>query len=596
MVEVARPSIRATGDSKRLILAGSLLGLAVLAVSRIWLGGFDAIGSDQGRYIFTGLALLDGRGFSTEAGDPFLFRSPAYPLFLAGAFRIGGEPAADIAAWLIGLIGLSIGVWQAGRIGRPVAAAATAALLASVPIVWEQVASLGVDMPQAALFLAALPFLWTPRTIRWIAAGLVLALAILVKETVAPAAVLLPLAWLPFFSRLSWRRWAGLTTAFAATIAIAVSWWWLYVWFMTGRIFPLNSLDAIVADAGDVAGPAPSIRPVLVMVVAVVSGLLLLRVRGGDPRVRVLVAAILGAMPAGIVTVMAGQPMRNVLPLLVVTCVVVGVLVAEVTRRISGVRATLALAMLASIAVIGIGIGQFAVNPALRDPLAGEVAAFVAPKLSAGDAIISSVRYRSALGVALFSDKVAVRLIPARPVDPLVPPESYLWLGLRRGTLFGITRHDWTKVVGEAGVTYLVVGEPHPLSPSELLPVLATDIGSRNGLHLVRQFDAASGSVQIFEVRVADVASPPAIRLHAQPEALLAWLTSATNAGLPNPVTHLLISNPVMPRRAPGQGVLFDHLGSAACFRPIREGPERRVTIEVRRNQKRCLTVEHVQP
>jgi hypothetical protein len=575
------------------IVAGAFIGLIALAVCRIWLGGFDAMGSDQGRYVYSGLAMLDSRGFATEGGDPFLFRSPAYPLVLATAYRVGGEPAADIVAWLIGLVGLTVGVWQAGRLGGAIAAAATAALFASVPIVWEQSASLGVDLPGTAVFLAALPLLWRARVANWVAAGLVLALAILVKETVAPVAIVLPLAWLPVWSRLSWRRWAGLTAAFAVTISQAVSWWWLYVWFQTGRFFPLNSLDAIVTDAEDVAGPAPSIRPLLVIGAATVSGLLLLRFRGGDPRVRVLIAAMLGTSPAAIVAYTAGQPTRNVLPLLAVTSIVGAVLVAEVVRRVAGTRRTVLLATLAAIAVVGVGLGQSAVNPPVHDSLPREAAAFVEPNLAAGDAIVSSLRDRTVLGVALFDNHVLVRAIPTRPVNPQVPADSYLWLGLRRGTLFGITRHDWTTVVGGPGVRYLIVAQPHPLSPTELLAVLGTDIGRRNGLRPVRQLEDANGSVQIYEVDATDVASPPAIRLHARPEALIAWIRSVTEAGRPDAVAELLRATPVTPRQA-GMAELFRLMGPNVCFRPIREGAERRIRVEARQDQKRCLSAEEV--
>lgn len=585
--------MRSIGTPDRLVVAGALAGLIALAVVRILLGGFDSMGTDQGRYVYTGLALLDGRGFATESGDPFLFRSPAYPLVLATAYRAGGEAGADIAAWLIGLLGLAVGVWQAERLGGAIAAAATAVFVASAPIIWEQSASLGVDLPQTAVFLVALPLLWRDRVASWIAAGLLLALAILVKETVAPAAVLLPLAWLPVWSELSWRRWVALTAAFAFTIVQAVSWWWLYIWFETGRFFPLNSLDAIVADAEDVAGPGPSIRPLLVIGAAATAGLLLLLRRRRDPRVRVLLAAMAGAAPAATVAFTAVQPTRNVLPLLALTCVAGALVVAEAVRSVPAARRTVLLAAFAAIAVVAVAFGQSRVARPIRMALPGEVAALVEPNLGAGDAVVSSVRDRTALGVALFDNNVRVPAIPTRPVDPQVTADEYIWLGLRRGTLFGITRRDWTVVVGGPGVRYLVVAAPHPLSPSELMPVLETNIGQRNGLRIVRRFEDAFGATEVFEVDPAEVSSPPAIRLHARPEVLVAWIKSVTNSGRADAAAELLRATVVTPRQA-GLRELFDLMGPNACFRPINEGAERPIRIEPRQNQKRCLSAEEV--
>jgi hypothetical protein len=244
-------------------------------------------------------------------------------------------------------------------------------------------------------------------------------------------------------------------------------------------------------------------------------------------------------------------------------------------------------------AVAVVGLGQSRVSPPHRESLPREAAGFVGPNLAAGDAIVSSVRDRTALGVALFDRHVRVGAIPSRPVDPRVRADAYLWLGLRRGTLFGITRDGWTTVVGGPGVRYLVVAQPHPLSPSELLPVLATDIGQRNGLRPVRQLEDRYGTVQIFEVNASEVSSPPAIRLHARPEALVAWIKSVTEAGRADAAAELLRATAVTPRQA-GLRELFDLMGPNACFRAIREGSERPIRIEPRQDQKRCLSADEI--
>ncbi len=580
----------------RLLVAGALAAICTLAVGRVVLGGFDAMGTDQSRYLVTGLSLLGGRGFTTEAGDLFLFRSPAYPLYLASAFSVGGELAAYLAAWLVGLAGLMIAVGLAYGLGGVIAAAATATFLACVPMIWEQIASVGIDLPQTALLLAALPLFWSPRLARWVAGGLVLSLAILVKETAAPVAVAVPLAWLPIWSPVSWRRWFGLTAGLAVTVAQAVSWWWLYVWFTTGRIFPLNSLDAIVYDAADVSEPTSSGAALAAVAGALLVASVVLRIRGRDPRIRVMVASLAGAAPAALVAITAAQPSRNVLPLVAITTVVAGVVVGEAAAFLRGRHRTAAIAVLTAVAVVGVGLGQWRAAPAIQDRLPGITAAFVEPQVSSGEVIVSSQRYRSPLGFALFHDDVAVRSVPTRPADPLASPDTYIWLGLRRGTLFAIDRDDWVGTLTEGPVKYLVVAEPHPLSPSELLPLLAGDVGQRNGLRLVEQIEGPTATVNIFEVDAAAVAAPPAIRLHARPEALLAWLASARRAGQTNAAADLTAASAVTLRRAAGLGELMAELGDTACFRPAREEDARRIIIEARDDQARCLASDEVSP
>ena len=59
--------------------------------------------ADHARYVFSGMSLLDGRGYVSEAGGPFYVRAPAYPLMVGGAYAVAGANGAHVrrgvSAW-----------------------------------------------------------------------------------------------------------------------------------------------------------------------------------------------------------------------------------------------------------------------------------------------------------------------------------------------------------------------------------------------------------------------------------------------------------------------------------------------------------------
>ena len=176
---------------------------------------------------------------------------------------------------------------------------------------WEQIASLGIDLPHAAFYLAA------DRPPQPADAGSlagrrlpVSASRCLIKETAAPAVFLLPLAWLPAWSDLSWGRWARLGLLLLIAVAVVAAWWWVLVWRETGLLFPLNSLRAIVPTE-DVLDASPQRTLQIAWIAAAPLWAYLVLTRFRDLGVRLLAFGALALAPAVIATVALAQPERN---------------------------------------------------------------------------------------------------------------------------------------------------------------------------------------------------------------------------------------------------------------------------------------------
>ena len=551
------------------------------------------MGADHARYVYAGMSLLDGRGYVNESGETYLLRAPAYPLMVGGAYGIAGATGAHLVAWGLGLVALLLAIVVAERMGGPVAALATTAAVVAVAQFWEQLVSLGIDLPQAAMYLAAILLLWQPRPAYWLAAGGLLGVALLVKETIAPAVVLLPVAWLPVWSGLAWRRWAWLASLFLLAVAVVAGWWWLLVLRETGLLFPLNSLQAIVPDE---AALSVSLTPAILLagLGAAAAWAYLLLARFRDPGVRLLVAGSLALAPAVVLTVALAQPARNLTAVVLLTCVATGVALADLLRaltpRVAAARARPALVAGVGVALVAAAaIGQLSISPPVADPLPADTAAVLRKGLEPGREIISTFRYRSALGVELFDEDVSVRLVPVRAVERAADPARYLWLGERRGTLFGLTRDNWQRVLGSPSAAYLVLIAPHPLTPAELIPTLRSGAGEEAGLTFVKRLRGPTGTADVFEIAPDRIDRAPRIHLHAQPDALVHWLDIAAATGTTDAAAALLAARPVVPAQSRDLEVLAGRLGAAACFRPEQEGDRAVLVVELAEGQPDCV-------
>jgi hypothetical protein len=563
-----------------------------VAVLRLATGGWDAMLADHSRYVFSGMSLLDGRGYVGEAGETFYVRSPAYPVMVGGGFAVAGSDGAHLVAWGLGLVGLLLALWLAARAGGPLGALATAAAIIAVPQFWEQIVSLGIDLPHAAFYLGAIALLWHPRPGHWLAAGGLLGLALLIKETVAPAVVLLPIAWLPAWSGLSWRIWARLSLVFLLAIAVVAGWWWFLVWRETGLLFPLNSLRAIVPDEAELSLD-PTRTSAVAWLAAAAAWAYLLFTRFRDSGVRLLAFGALALAPAVAATVLLSQPERNLTVVVLLSCVAAGVAVADVSRgaavRVPSWARLAGTAAVALILIAGPVIGQQSVRAAHRDSLAADAAAVIRPTLRAGQEVVSSFRGRSPLGVELFGANVRVRLLPVAAVQRSADASDYLWLGERRGTLFGLTRADWQRVLGSDDAAYLVLLAPHPLTPTELLPALRSADGQPAGLTLVDTLARQFGTADIFQITPGLIDRATEVHLHAEPGALIHWLDEAEAAGMADAAGSLLEARPVVFAAAADLTSLAGRLGAGACFRPMQEDTQPVLSIEPAEGQGDCV-------
>ena len=565
-----------------------------VAVVRLATGGWDAMLADHSRYVFSGMSLLDGRGYVGEAGETFYVRSPAYPVMVGGGFAVGGSDGAHLVAWGLGLAGLVMAVWLAARLGGPLAGLATAAAIITVPQFWEQIVSLGIDLPHAAIYLGAIALLRYPMPGHWLAAGGLLGLTLLVKETVAPAVLLLPIAWLPPWSGLIWRTWARLSTVFLLAIAVVAGWWWFLVWRETGLLFPLNSLQAIIRDEAEVTLSTTRTSAVAWLAVAAAWAYLLAR-RFREAGVRLVALGALALAPAVTATVLLSQPERNLTVLVLLSCIAAGVAAADLWRVGSSRlprRARLAVtAAVVAALIAGPALGQGIVRATHQDSLAADSAAVVRPTLRAGQEVISSFRGRSPLGVELFDLRVRVRLLPVVAVQRPADASEYIWLGERRGTLFGLTRANWMRVLRSDDAAHMVLIAPHMLTPTELLPALRSADGQPSGVTFVQTLVRQFGTADIFQIVPDLIDRATEVRMHAEPGALLHWLDDAEAAGMSDASASLLAARPVVFARATKLKDLAGRLGSEACLRPLLEDVEPVISIEPAAGQADCMSV-----
>ena len=114
------------------VLAGVAVGAVVLVLARQWTHGVGLSG-DWAAYLGTARNLVDGKGFLSFNGEPYLYWPPLYPLLLAAAAWVASSDPFDVAGPL-NAVALGVTVFVAGQLlrrhGAPVwlVAAACAAL------------------------------------------------------------------------------------------------------------------------------------------------------------------------------------------------------------------------------------------------------------------------------------------------------------------------------------------------------------------------------------------------------------------------------------------------------------------------------------
>lgn len=560
-----------TGSSVRLalLLVAILVALALVRIAMGW----TPLAPDDARYLFVGLSILDGQGAVTPSGDPYLLRSPVYGVALAlGSRLVGGDPidGARVVAVGVSLLGLLGAVRIAWLAAGPGAAVGAALGLAATPLLWQLLPSLRIDLPQTAIVVAVLLLAWRPTTRRWAAAGAVLGIAVLVKETALPL-LLLPLALLGLVPAPAVRR---LAVVYVAAAVATAGWWWVVVWAVSGRVFPADALALV--EARDVAGSLQVPWDALPILVAFVAAwILVLRLARHDPGARLLLAAALGLVPAATYALASGLAARNFAGLSVLSAIALGIagaaLVSAIRSRLAGPSgfdtapsraiAALVLGAMILVGVAGPVLGQRAVRPPPSDRLTNGLVAWVGANVANGGRVVMTFREREEVALRRFG-QTEVDLLAVRRVDANVPPERFIWMGLRDRQLFGYPRDGWVATLTDPPAAFLLLVGPHPFTPTDLLgdhpdPAVA-------GLTRVATMEADDDRADIFRIDPNDVRDgTTALPLHLSAEAALAWLDLAAG---PAAVDRLVAARPVI--TAGDVGALMTRLGDRACAQP----------------------------
>ncbi len=557
------------------LATGLVVAIVGLGLARIATSGWAPLAADDARYLYVGLSILDGHGAVTPSGDPYVLRSPAYGLALAlGSRLVGGDPLAGarivaVAAALLGLLGaLRVGWLIAG----PGGALGTALALASVPLVWLLLPSLRIDLPQTALVLGLLLVAWRPTLRRWAAAGVVLGVLVLVKETALPL-LALPVALIGSVPGRDVRR---LALAYVGAAVATAAWWWVVVWAESGTVFPANALAVIEArDVGAALGVPWSALPVLGLLV-IAWAVIAWRARQ-ELGARLVLVAALGLAPAAIYAASQGLNARNFVGLAVLSAVATGVAGATVaaeaqrrrassTSRATRPTAAIVLAAVLGFAVAGPVFGQLAVPRPAPDRLADDLVGWLSANVEEGQPIVMTFRDREQMALRLFG-RTEVRLIGVRRVDAADPPDAFIWMGLRDRQLFGYPSSGWVAALTEPPAAYLVLVSPHPFTPVDLVSARAGG-PSHPGLAPVATLDSGADHADIFRIDQGRVlAETGKVPLHLAADAAMAWLDLV---GRPDAAERLLEAHPVVS----GQGLagLLERLGDRACRVPAPAG------------------------
>lgn len=579
---MARLTTSRPSGARQRVLVGAALVVALVALGaiRIALGGWAPLAADDARYLYVGLSILDGHGPVGPSGMVFLLRSPVYGLALALGSPLASDPVAGarIVAAALSLLGLAGACRLGWRLAGPGGAIGTAVALVSIPLVWQLVPSLRIDLTQTAVIVAALFAVSRPTVRRWAIGGALIGLAILIKETAAPI-LILPVALLGSVPRPHSAR---ITLAFVGAAVIVAGWWWVVVWASSGQVFPLNALAVIETRGVDVAIRLDRSAIPLIGSMVVAWGMVAWRARR-DLGHRLLLVAGLALAPAAVYAASRGLNARNFAGLAVLSAIAIGSggawLVGTLRARwvvatpAAGARAfpprTLAALVLAGVALVGPAIaliGQHDVERQPADRLPEQLSGWLAANTADGDRIVMAFRDREQVALHRF-DHTDVALLPVVRVDPMEPPGSYLWMGLRDHQLFGYRRTDWVAALTDPPVDLLILVAPHPLTPVEL--IAAPETAARLGLTPAATFEIDGDRAEIDRVDPAVVvAGTSGVPLHLTVEAAGAWLALRGGDAAPG----FLDAHPVVVGSDDAIHALLDRLGGHGCSTPVERG------------------------
>jgi 4-amino-4-deoxy-L-arabinose transferase-like glycosyltransferase len=217
--------------------------------------------SDESLYVSEALNIASGRGAVYTTGEPVVHRAPRFPALLALDFELAGR-SLDAATWpsrIATVLNAFLTGMLARRLAGSVAGLVSGVVVASSGYFNGLGASIFLDQVQCTFVLASLLLIAHAGGRRGIGlhfgAGLLLGLAVLIKESAIQLAPL-PLAIaLLAGAQPGWRR---ALAAWAGGLGTATAGWWVWVFAQAGSVYLLGdptstSVKTVLAGFGAAA-------------------------------------------------------------------------------------------------------------------------------------------------------------------------------------------------------------------------------------------------------------------------------------------------------------------------------------------------------
>jgi hypothetical protein len=534
--------------AERLAPALAVVMLVAVSIGRVLTNGFDVVAADDSAYIQVGRELWRFHQPLLVDGTVFTIRSWLFPLVMGGASLVGGSDpfrGPRIVCWVFATAAIALATIVSARTARGWAAVATAAVVLATPVVWAVVPTTRIDTALVLFVVVLLLVIDTPTPGRALAAGVVAGLALLVKETSTPL-VLLPLAYVGVLSRSAWWRFAA---RYVAAFVVTVSWWFVVVLVVEGKVFPLQGLQQAAKRGVPRVWPIGTSVWILLGLWAVGWALLLLR-RHREPRARLLALAALAFLPATAIAWFDELALRQFFPIALLSCIATGVattdLIGAIARRVAqnrrrAVAVGLALGAVAVMAV-PVVLTQTRLELETEQPsLDRELAQWLGARVGTPD-VVTTFKFRTALWVRLDGDAVLHDLEFDRSDRPPALP-SAVAVDIRSDGYQTVTRKRLRDAV--EGADYLLLTGPGRRSPIGLATWLR-EHGREVGLPLAAELGPGARGpwAYVFRVERPRVDEIPTIVSGFAAEAMLADhefrpTPKTTVAGTPGSILRL---------------------------------------------------------
>ena len=230
-----------------------LIGLLLLAIAfrayGVWSHPAVPV-SDAEDYHQLATRLVEGRGYVNAAGTPTAWRPPAYPVFLAGVYKIAGVSApwaTMVQVILGGLTVLMLTALAAMILGWPRALIAGVIAAVYPAFVWLPRLLLSENLSLCLLLLslaAIVCYLRSSRMVWMVVFGVLCALNTLVRG----ANLMLPIAVASGLLILRWRNWKQLIaplSAMAAAVILTLLPWTIRNYRVFHQPIPIATQDGL---------------------------------------------------------------------------------------------------------------------------------------------------------------------------------------------------------------------------------------------------------------------------------------------------------------------------------------------------------------